>query len=122
MSSNCRCNRITDLATVLLCAVAISACGSNELKTSVTYDPALADAVMRWDRCVRLSASEQTRGASMVRCEGHRRDIVNLYPAHLSARVGEHLVMRERFRQQQLQNLSFDARDYTDAVRQVGPD
>ncbi len=91
-------SKVAILAATLLL---IQACGTNRLVMPPDADPALNDALSRWDSCV-TRATES--GATIYptidpsTCEGYRRDVSTYYPEHLESRVRSQLQASERQR------------------------
>ena len=83
-------HRYQKVALSLLCAALLGGCSS--LQPAPRHD-AQHDAVNRWTRCIERY-SDQYRGPVLLagkradhHCEGHRRDVIAMYPHHLKNQI-----------------------------------
>lgn len=84
------------LGAVIMFALALTSCAS--VPSDQQNADLQRDAMQRWNACLERNISDNMITAMQVtklmnnQCEGYRRDIIALFPAHLSSQVDQALV------------------------------
>lgn len=84
-------------ATIALCSL-LGACASTQSQSKIKIQQ--NEALQRWVNCVDRQTEIGTASEALFRvdtyCEGHKRDLLAAYPAHLESQVSTVLTERTR--------------------------
>ena len=90
-------SRLKYVATIALCFL-LGACTSTQTKSNLKLDQNAA--LQRWANCVDRQTDIGSTSEALLRinlyCEGHKRDLLAVYPAHLEDEVSKVLTQRTR--------------------------
>ncbi len=88
-------SRIKYAATIALCTL-LGACASTQNQSNLKLEQEAA--LQRWAHCVNRQTEFGTPSEALLRvniyCEGHKRDLLAAYPAHLEDEVSNVLTKR----------------------------
>jgi len=88
-------SRLRITATLALCSL-LGACASNPNQAGLKLEQ--EQALQRWVDCIDRQTDFGTAAEALSRinvyCEGHKRDLLAVYPAHLKNDVNELLILR----------------------------
>jgi len=88
-------SRLKMLATITLCSL-LGACASTQTQPQIKQQQ--EETLQRWVNCVdrqsEFGSTVEVLSRVDLYCEGHKRDLLAAYPAHLETRVSELLSQR----------------------------
>ncbi|MEE9334850.1 MAG: hypothetical protein V3U65_12255 [Granulosicoccaceae bacterium] len=88
-------SRLKYAVTIALCSL-LGACASTQNQSNIRIEQKAA--LQRWDNCVDLQTEFGSASEALLRvnlyCEGHKRDLIATYPAHLENEVSKVLTQR----------------------------
>lgn len=90
-------SRLKYAATIAICSL-LGACASTQSQSDLKLEQNAA--LQRWANCVDRQTQLATASEALLRvnlyCEGHKRDLLAAYPAHLEDKVSDVLTQRTR--------------------------
>lgn len=106
---------------ILFCAIGLSACATNPPKSET--EELQRTAVQRWKACIARNADAEILPLKQVsrlmdrECEGHKRDVIALFPTHLASQVDKMLVGTAYRYIDSMHKTSSDSADADRAIR-----
>ena len=92
-------SRLKYAATIALCSL-LGACASTQSQSSIKIEQNAA--LQRWASCVDHQTEFGSAAEALLRinvyCEGHKRDLLAVYPAHLEDEVSDVITKRTHLR------------------------
>lgn len=92
-------SRLKYVATIALCSL-LGACASSQTHSNIKIEQTAA--LQRWVGCVDRHTEIGSASEALLRinvyCEGHKRDLLAAYPAHLEDEVNNLLTKRTQMR------------------------